>query len=262
MACYLFYAATDWQGIHTSLITCYMVALGSAAETTEKLLLRITGAVAGAVVGLALIVWVLPRLDDIGGLLVLVAGAAFVGGWIVASGPRVAYIGFQFSFAVFLCVIQGTAPAFDLTVAGDRLIGILIGNAAIYLMFAHVWPVSIAAAIDTATDALLRQLARIVTMPAGARRLRALAGVHADTGAIANTLEVARFEPAGLRRDGDWFAQRWHLLQNAARVEKTLLHTEGVAEAEAARLLKLAAALRHARQAEAATEQEERHRAD
>lgn len=262
MFCYVFYSATDWQGIHTSLITCYMVALGSTAETTEKLLLRITGALAGATVGLALIVWALPLLDGIGGLLMLVAGAAFVGGWIVASGPRVGYIGFQFSFAVFLCVIQGTAPAFDLTVARDRIIGILIGNAVIYLLFAHVWPVSIAAAIDTATDALLRQLARVSAMPSGTQRLRALASTHADARAIKDNLQVARFEPAALRRGDDWFAQRRHLLQNATRVESALLHADGIAQAEAARLLKLADVLRHASQGAVATTQGERNHAD
>ena len=245
MLCYLFYSATEWQGIHTSLITCYMVALGSTAETTEKLLLRITGAVAGAIVGLALIVWVLPELDDIGGLLALVAGAAFVGGWIVASGPRVGYIGFQFSFAVFLCVIQGTAPAFDLAVARDRIVGILIGNAVVYLMFAHVWPVSIAGALDSASAALLRQLVRLARMPADIARLKALAAVRAQAQAIAHQLEVAGLEPRRLRKPSVWFTKHEQVLREAAAAEQHLLLEPAAAETCVQQLQQLADTLDH-----------------
>ncbi|MDI9701200.1 FUSC family protein, partial [Burkholderia cenocepacia] len=48
MFCYLLYSQLDWSGIHTCFITCYMVSLGSTAETVEKLTLRIAGCIVGA----------------------------------------------------------------------------------------------------------------------------------------------------------------------------------------------------------------------
>src|ERR1700732_2898494 len=47
MFCYVLYSLLDWPGIHTCLITCYIVSLGTTAETVEKLTLRITGCSAG-----------------------------------------------------------------------------------------------------------------------------------------------------------------------------------------------------------------------
>ena len=41
MFCYLVYSLLDWPGIHTCLITVYIVSLGTTAETIEKLTLRI-----------------------------------------------------------------------------------------------------------------------------------------------------------------------------------------------------------------------------
>lgn len=57
MFCYAAYLLLDWPGIHTSFITCYMVSLGTTAETIEKFTLRILGALIGAGSGLAAIVF-------------------------------------------------------------------------------------------------------------------------------------------------------------------------------------------------------------
>ncbi len=50
MFCYVLYLLLDWPGIHTGLITCYIVSLGTTAETVEKLTLRILGCLVGAAV--------------------------------------------------------------------------------------------------------------------------------------------------------------------------------------------------------------------
>ena len=54
--------------------------------------------------------------------------ARFASAWVAAGTPRISYAGFQIAFAFFLCVIQGATPAFDMTIARDRVIGILFGN--------------------------------------------------------------------------------------------------------------------------------------
>ena len=119
MTCYLLYSLWDWPGIHTAMITCFIVALPTAAETIEKLSLRIAGCLVGAGLGLAALVFVLPGVTSIGGLLLILAGGMGLACWIAAGPARISYAGFQIGFAFLLCILQGSAPEFDLAVARD-----------------------------------------------------------------------------------------------------------------------------------------------
>ncbi len=85
---------------------------------------------------------------------------ALAAGYVAAGSPRISYAGFQIAFAFFLCVVQGSSPAFDLTIARDRVIGILIGNVVVYLLFTNLWPVSVGKRIDPAIAALLASAPR------------------------------------------------------------------------------------------------------
>ncbi len=98
-----------WTGraSNTCFITCYIVALSTTAESVQKLTLRILGCAAGAIAGIATIVYVMPGLTSVGALLAVVFIGAFVSAWVAAGSARVGYAGFQIAFAFFLCVIQG-----------------------------------------------------------------------------------------------------------------------------------------------------------
>ncbi len=237
MGCYLFYSLTDWQGIHTCLITCYIVALDTTAETVEKLSLRVAGALIGAAAGLAAIVWLTPQIDRIGGLLALVFAGALAGGWIAGGSPRIAYAGFQLTFAFFLCVIQGSGPQFDLTVARDRVIGILIGNGAIYLIFVTVWPVSIARRIDPGIAGLFCGLALIARLPRHGARRDALPAAHAAVARVETDLDIAGYEPVSMRPDRGWFQRHSSLLESLSASEMTLLTTDDRAALDAEAVL-------------------------
>lgn len=226
MLCYLFYSLADWQGIHTCLITCYIVGLDTTGETVEKLLLRFTGALLGATIGMISIVWLTPAIDNVGGLLALVFAGAMMGGWVAAGSPRIAYAGFQVTFAIFLCVIQGASPAFDLTIARDRIIGILLGIAVIYAIFVYVWPVSISRRLDPALAALFRQLAGIGRLASHAGRLYALPGVRTAIAKIDTDLQIAYYEPPSLRPPAGWLQQRKALLDSVPHLEYTLLYVD------------------------------------
>jgi multidrug resistance protein MdtO len=226
MLCYLFYSLTDWQGIHTCLITCYIVALDTTGETIEKLTLRIAGALVGAAIGIASIVWLTPTLEHVGGLLALVFAGGLAGGWVAAGSPRIAYAGFQLTFGIYLCVIQGWGPAFDLTVARDRIIGILLGIAVVYLIFVSVWPVSIARRVDPAIAALLRGLAAIGRLASHADRLDALPKAHTAIAKIDTDLQLAYYEPSSLRPSIAWLRQRKALLDSVPALEYPLLYSD------------------------------------
>lgn len=223
MTCYLLYSLLDWPGIHTALITCYIVSLSTAAETVEKLTLRIAGCLFGAVAGIAVIVWVIPSLQSVWDLMALVFAGAAVAGWVAAGSPRISYAGFQIAFAFFLCVIQGAAPGFDLVVARDRVIGILLGNLVSYLVFTRLWPVGIGQRIDPGIAALLKRLAAIARAPTLTARRDLVIAAQPAVKSIEDDLHLAGYEPAAIRPAPAWIERRRRAVAAIARMEGPLL---------------------------------------
>jgi multidrug resistance protein MdtO len=198
MFCYVTYLLLDWPGIHTCFITCYIVSLGTTAETIEKLALRISGALIGAAFGLAAIVFLLPYLTSIGSLLIVVFVATLVSAWVAAGSPRISYVGYQMVFAFFLCVIQGPSPAFDLTIARDRVIGIMLGNIVAYLIFTNIWPVTVTRRIDPGLVSLLRRLVGLTNATSHSRRSIFATDAAGTMGAVSQDLELAAYESSGI----------------------------------------------------------------
>ncbi|CAM2175549.1 FUSC family protein [Burkholderia cenocepacia] len=220
--CYLLYSQLDWSGIHTCVVTCYIVSLGSTAETVEKLTLRIVGCMVGALLGTAALVFVVPALSSVGHLMALVFAGAWLSAWIAFGSPRIAYAGFQIAFAFFLCVIQGAGPGFDLTIARDRTIGILLGNVVVYLVFTRIWPVSIGKQIDVALAALLDQWRRIARIAQPAERRTLAAEAFARHGAITQELGLVHYEPSWVRPAATWLATRRRALAELGALEGPL----------------------------------------
>ena len=220
--CYLLYSQLDWSGIHTCVVTCYIVSLGSTAETVEKLTLRIVGCIVGALLGTAALVFVVPALSSVGELMALVFAGAWLSAWVAFGSPRIGYAGFQIAFAFFLCVIQGAGPGFDLTIARDRTIGILLGNVVVYLVFTRIWPVSIGKQIDVALAALLEQWRRVVQIAQPAERRTLAAEAFARHGAIAQELGLVHYEPSWVRPAATWLATRRRVLAELGALEGPL----------------------------------------
>ncbi|WP_373380218.1 FUSC family protein [Cupriavidus nantongensis] len=208
MFCYLLYQQLNWPGIHTCFITCYLVALGTTAESVEKLTLRLAGCLVGAAAGAAALIFIVPALDGVTGLLALVFAGTWLSAWVASGSPRIAYAGFQIAFAFYLCVIQGPGPGFDLSIARDRVIGILIGNLVVYLVFTRIWPVSIAGRIDAALAALASQWQQLVDAHRPDSRRRHAADAMALQQDIAQDLALARYEPASVGPSPAWLEQQ------------------------------------------------------
>ena len=225
MFCYIVYTSLNWRGIHTCLITCYIVALGTAGETVEKLSLRLLGCVLGASTGLAAIVFLMPNLDSIGALMIVVFLFTLPAAWIAAGGPRIAYAGLQMAFAFYLCVLQGPTPAFDMTVARDRIIGILFGNFVVYLVFMNVWPVSVVKRIDPAIVSMLRQLSGMVKAASWPERRALATQAQAALSAVVNDISVAQYEPSSIRPPEAWLRARRRTALDIAALEGPLLLT-------------------------------------
>ena len=203
MAAYVFYSAMDWQGISTSVTTCFFVALGSLGETLHKLTLRMAGALIGGLVAAICIVFIFPLMDDIGQLCLLVFAVAVPCAWVATSSARLSYAGMQIAFAFFMGVLHDYTPyadypnAAELTVLRDRVAGILLGNLLMSLIFSVVWPVSANERARLSVAAVLRGLGQLLADKAHMRQgdrltiARALGEARHFTG-------IAAFEPETL----------------------------------------------------------------
>jgi multidrug resistance protein MdtO len=190
IVCYVAFNLLDWPGIHTCLITCFVVALKTVGESLQKMILRLSGCIVGAVLGLAAIVYVLPHTTSITSLAVVVGLATLPAAWVAVGKPSVSYVGFQIALAAYLCVLQGTEPKFDLTLARDRMIGVLFGNVVVYLIFTRVFPVSILNKVKTDLAHLLIRCRGLSGHGCEGRMAVAIAGDVAEIQAMMNALEA------------------------------------------------------------------------
>jgi multidrug resistance protein MdtO len=236
--CYLLYSVLDWPGIHTCFLTCYIVGLGTVAESVEKLALRLSGAAVGAILGLAALLFVMPHAVSLGDLLLVVFLGALGSGYVAAGSPRISYVGFQMAFAFLLCTVQGPAPAFDMKTVRDRLIGIAIGNAAVYLVSTRMWPSSVAGRIDRALADALRALGKALLSAPHVERPRLASGVYARAETIEADLSLARYEPPLVRAPAPWREAREAGLEQLVRLQTAALAAGEIASASdlAARL--------------------------
>ena len=213
MFCYGLYSLMGWPGIHTSMLTCYIVSLGTVGESSEKLSLRLTGCLVGAVLGLAAMLWLIPALTSATAYLSLVFMGALLCAWVAVGSERIAYAGFQMALAFFMCVIQGAGPGFDMVVARDRVIGILLGNVVAYGVATLIWPVGIRQSIESGMDLCMDALERMNQWDTSASARRQLAvRTQITAAAVQVDLERALREPAPLRPSDRWLAEKRSLI--------------------------------------------------
>lgn len=199
MICYLLYQLLDWPNIHTCMITCYIVSLGTTGETVQKLTLRIIGCIIGAVIGIGAIVFVVPHLSSIDGLLASLFIGILPAAWIAVGRPRIAYAGFQIAFALLLCLLQGSGPGTDMITARDRVIGVLLGNVVAFVISVTVWPVSVGVRLEERFGTIMRSLRAVAIAPDATAAGAATAEAQRHIGAAKDDLELVRNEPSGIR---------------------------------------------------------------
>jgi multidrug resistance protein MdtO len=123
----MFFTAADWQGIHTIMLSCVIVAQPGLGATLQKTWLRIGGALLATLIALILIVFVQPWTDSLSGLLAMTLPVFALAAWIAAGSERIAYAGIQIGFTFALAFLSWFGPLSNLTELRDRVIGILLG---------------------------------------------------------------------------------------------------------------------------------------
>jgi multidrug resistance protein MdtO len=203
MLCYVIYVGIDWQGIHTAMITCFVAALGTTGETVHKLALRITGCLIGAAMGFAAILFIIPNLTSVGGLMGLVFIAMLPAAWVTSGSERISYGGVQIGLAFLLTVLQGFEPGISMDSGRDRIIGILLGNVMVYVIFTQIWPVGVIDGVRSHLAKALSALAGLAALPVDNRRgaIDAASAAMTHLRQAEDQLALAHFEPDKLRPD-------------------------------------------------------------
>src|SRR6266850_972516 len=193
MFCYIVYEAIDWSGIHTAFITCTFIALESTEATLYKGTLRIVGCVIGGALALFSIVFLMPHMETIASLVVLVACASAIAGWVGTGSERISYAGLQIAFAFFYSVFQGYAPDTDLDNVRNRVVGILFGLVVTGLVFRYIWPERTIDRLRAALRQALRQLAQVLEIPRRESSIEAAkADAHRLIGETSKSFDQAR----------------------------------------------------------------------
>jgi multidrug resistance protein MdtO len=164
--CYVTYTALAWPELSTSLTTCYLTALTTVGASHQKQVLRFAGAlIGGFVIGMGAQIFILPYIDSIAEFTALFIVVTCAAAWIVTSSPRLSYLGVQVAFAFFLINLQEFKIQVSLSVARDRVVGILLGLTVMWLVFDQLWSTPAAVAMKKAFAGNLRLLAQLAREP-------------------------------------------------------------------------------------------------
>jgi multidrug resistance protein MdtO len=158
MATYIIYTAIDWPGLSTSIATCIITALSTIGSSRQKQFLRLGGVIVGGIIiGFGSQIFVLPYLDSIAGFTLLFMAVTALSSWIATSSPRLSYLGVQLALAFYLINLQEFTIQTSLSIARDRVFGVLLGLMSMWLLYDRLWQ-------KNALDEMQRLFARNLEM--------------------------------------------------------------------------------------------------
>jgi multidrug resistance protein MdtO len=226
---YLVMLGLAWPSIFTCVVTCVVVAQSTLGATTTKSLMRVAGAVFGALLAVLAIVLVMPNIETLVPYLLTVSGGLGVAAWLTTGSSRISYVGVQTAMAFALGLVDAFAPTTDLLPARDRVLGILLGIAVMVAVDHTVWPVRASGSMRPALASALRSLAGLAAMPlarlgyagrvAHAATLRG--SVYRDLAATLRLREESRMEPGA--GSAAAHAEREHVLRLTGDVQVVFL---------------------------------------
>jgi multidrug resistance protein MdtO len=164
--CYIIYNSIAWPGISSAVTTCLLTALSTIGASRQKQILRFAGAlVGGFLIGMGSQIFLLPYLDSIAGFTVLFMLVTVLASWFITSSPRLSYFGLQVALAFYLINLQEFAAQTSLSIARDRVVGILLGLFMMWLVFDQLWGSRAAVEMKRTFISNFRLLAQLAREP-------------------------------------------------------------------------------------------------
>ena len=191
--CYILYNAIDWPGISTAVTTCFLTALSTIGSSRQKQVLRIAGAlVGGFLVGMGSQIFILPYLDSIAGFTILFILVTAFASWFMTSSPRLSYFGMQVALAFYLIHLRTFGIESSLSIARDRVVGILLGLVMMWFIFDQLWGAPALVQMKNVFTSALRLLAEFAREPLSADQPVAIERSYALREAINESFDSVR----------------------------------------------------------------------
>jgi multidrug resistance protein MdtO len=200
--CYVLYNALDWPGLFPAVLTCIVTALGTIGTSLQAQLLRLGGFVAGGLVlGIAPQILILPGIDSIFGFALFFAAGTAIAAWFATSSPRLSYFGVQMALAFYFVNLQDFKFQTDLTVARDKVMGVLLGILAMGFIFNRLGTKSDAEQLQKLLVRNVRMLAQLGVCPVVPDRAIAVSQlsrlrtqINDNFASLESQTDAARFE--------------------------------------------------------------------
>ena len=201
--CYVLYNALDWPGIGTtSVLTCIVTALTTIGNSLQAQFLRFAGFVAGGLVmGISAQILILPGLDSVFGFALFFATGTAIAAWFATSSPRLSFFGVQMALSFYFVNLQNSHLQTDLTIARDKVLGVLLGIIAMGFIFDRFGAKSDAKQLQTSLVRNVRMLAQFIRCPADCDKATAAAQIsrlriqiNDNFASLESQIDAARFE--------------------------------------------------------------------
>jgi multidrug resistance protein MdtO len=201
--CYVLYNTLNWPGIgQTSVLTCIVTALGTVGFSLQAQLLRLAGFVTGGLIlGISAQVLILPGIDSIFGFALFFAAGTAIAAWFATCSPRLSYFGVQVALSFYFVNLQDPFIQTDLTIARDKVMGVLFGILAMGFVFDRFGTKSDALQLQKLLVRNVRMLAQLAVPPALSERAVFVAHssglrtqINDNFASLESQTDVARFE--------------------------------------------------------------------
>jgi len=149
--------ATQWGAIVPALVVAVLVATLATplGATLTKAVLRVGGALAGGLAGLAVAVLLLPFITSLPAICAVSGVALFAFLWLQQHSERLAFASLQAAIAFTLTLVHGTGPSPTWREPLESVIGLAFGISVVVGVMHAVWPLD---ATTSAHDVLAELL--------------------------------------------------------------------------------------------------------
>jgi multidrug resistance protein MdtO len=219
--CYVLYNALDWPGIFPSVLTCIVTALGTTGSSLQAQFLRLTGfVVGGLVMGIGAQVLILPGIDSIFGFALFFAAGTAIAAWFATSSPRLSYLGVQIALAFYFVNLQDFKFQTDLTVARDKVIGVLLGILAMGFIFDRLGTKSDKEQLQKLLVRNVRMLAQLGVCPVVRDRALAVSQISRLRTQINDNFASLESQRDAARFEFEFHHQREEAVAECERIER------------------------------------------
>ena len=154
-----------------------------------------------AVLGIAAQILILPGIDSIFGFALFFAAGTAIAAWFATSSPRLSFFGVQMALAFYFVNLQDYQVETDLTIARDKVVGVLLGILAMGFIFDRFGTKSDAEQLPKLLVRNVRMLAQLGVCPvvrgrgiAVSQISRLRSQINDNFASLESQTDAARFE--------------------------------------------------------------------